>query len=118
MGRPKVYADDAEKMKAYRARRAGEFVTVHKRTYEQMQADTRALRAAVVKAAGAGDALAASLPTATGEDVLLALIAHFEGVKPVAAVAPVVVAVPRSSPAVVVRPVGGQLSRSERRKLK
>lgn len=77
MGRPKLYADNAEKMRVYRQRRDGKTVSVDRRSYEWLLSAVDGLRDAVRDAASAGDKFAATFDTRAAEDVLEALTAHF-----------------------------------------
>lgn len=98
MGRPKLYANNAEKQAAYRAGKAAETVPVNRTYHEWLSGKLFALQAAVERAAVAGDAIAATVDTISADDVILSLITHFEA----QAVALETVAIPVNLAAVVV----------------
>lgn len=73
-----MYADAAEKNRAYRARQEKQHVTIRRDDLEVLQAHLVRLRTAVYAAREAGDALAGSLDLVTHLDLLETLAAHFE----------------------------------------
>ncbi len=77
-GRPRLYADAAEKNRAYRARQEKQNVKIRRDDLEVLQAHLVRLRTAVYAAQDAGDVLANSLNTVTHLDLLETLAAHFE----------------------------------------
>jgi hypothetical protein len=77
-GRPRMYADTAEKNRAYRARVQQQSVKVHRDDLLVMEEHLDRLRKAVYAAAAAGDVVACSLHTITHLDLLATLAAHFE----------------------------------------
>lgn len=77
-GRPRLYADAAEKNRAYRARQEKQNVKIHREDLEVLQEHLARLRTAVYAAQDAGDGLANSLKTVTHLDLLETLAAHFE----------------------------------------
>jgi hypothetical protein len=77
-GRPRLYANAAEKTAAYRARQEKRFVVRDRVTQEYLEADVRRLLTAVNAAAAAGDGLARSLNRVSWIDLLDSLSAHFE----------------------------------------
>lgn len=79
MGRPKLYANNAEKQAAYRASKNAETVPVDRAYHEWLFARLFQLRDAVNRATEAGDAVAATIDTVSPDDVILSLIKHFEG---------------------------------------
>ena len=78
MGRPKLYEDRAEKMRAYRARRAGRVVEIDRYRVESMDDRLTRLRASVVAAQEAGSKEAGKIDTITLEDTIEGVIALFD----------------------------------------
>ena len=77
-GRPRIYANAAEKTRAYREREAHRYTKTDRITHEQFEADLRRLREAVHAAQDRGDPLARSLRTVMMMDMLSDLAAYFE----------------------------------------
>jgi hypothetical protein len=77
-GRPRMYADTAEKNRAYRARQEQQKVKIRREDLLVMEEHLDRLRKAVYGASDAGDVLACSLHTVTYLDLLATLAAHFE----------------------------------------
>ena len=73
-----MYADAAEKNRAYRARVEKQTVKVHRDDLLVMAEHLDRLRKAVYAAQAAGDVLANSLNTVTHLDLLETLAAHFD----------------------------------------
>ena len=73
-----MYADAAEKNRAYRLRQEQQSVTMRREDLEALQTHLARLRTAVYAAQDAGDMLARSLKTVTPLDLLETLAAHFE----------------------------------------
>jgi putative IMPACT (imprinted ancient) family translation regulator len=79
MGRPKLYADAAEKSRAYRARRAAEMVSVNRESLALWEARVERLAAAVRSAHSAGCPVASKIRGTSTQAVLDELTAWFEG---------------------------------------
>lgn len=80
-GRPRIYANAAEKTHAYRERiekENGGTTKVYTHLFEQSQSDMRRLIGAVLKAQRRGDPLALSLETKRATDLVLDLSQYFE----------------------------------------
>ena len=77
-GRPRLYADAAQKARAYRKREDERYMKRDRITTEQLDLDLRRLRIAVSDAWRVNDPLAVSLKTTTVFDLLESLAAHFE----------------------------------------
>jgi hypothetical protein len=77
-GRPRLYATNAGKTRAYRDRLSAALVPVDRGYFEQTQADLRRLAEAVIDATRVGDPLASALDTITKHDLLESLAQHFE----------------------------------------
>ena len=73
-----MYADAAEKNRAYRARQEKQSVKIRRDDLEVLQAHLVRLRTAVYAAQDAGDVLARSVDPVTHLDLLETLAAHFE----------------------------------------
>jgi hypothetical protein len=79
MGRPRKYASDAERQRAWRRRLDEEMVRVNRAGLERLEATLMRLQAAVKTAANAGDEMAQGCRSEAVEGVLEKLIQHFEG---------------------------------------
>ena len=77
-GRPRLYANAAEKTRAYREREAERTVKMDRITLERFEEDMEHLRNAVCLAQDRGDLLAKSLRTAMITDLLADLATYFE----------------------------------------
>jgi hypothetical protein len=77
-GRPRLYANAAEKTRAYREREAQRTVKMDRLTLEQIEEELDRLRKAVYVAQERGDPLALSLRTALETDMLADLARYFE----------------------------------------
>jgi len=77
-GRPRLYANAAEKTRAYREREAKRTVKMDRLTLEQIETDLDRLRNAVYLAQERSDPLALSLRTGMWFDMLEDLAAYFE----------------------------------------
>jgi hypothetical protein len=77
-GRPRLYANAAEKTRAYRQRQAQRSVSMDRVTLEQIEAALERLMTAVLAAQQSGDPLAGSLSTVSRLDLLAELAAYFE----------------------------------------
>lgn len=72
MGRPKVYANAAEKHRAYRARRAAEMILVNRESLLSLEARVAGLEASVRRARQAGCPIAAQISANSALDGLTA----------------------------------------------
>ena len=77
-GRPRQYADNAEKARAYRARRAALVVEADREWFEDINARLYRLLSSVASAARAGDPIAASVRISTCAELLESLAVYFE----------------------------------------
>lgn len=77
-GRPRLYANAAEKTRAYREREAQRTVKMDRITLERFEEDLERLRVAVHLAQDRGDALAQALRTVMITDLLMDLSVYFE----------------------------------------
>lgn len=77
-GRPRLYADAAEKTRAYRQRREPRMVTTDRVALERLEEHLERLRKAVYVAQARGEALALSLKTVLWTDILEDLALYFE----------------------------------------
>jgi hypothetical protein len=77
-GRPRLYANAAEKTAAYRRREASRLVSVHRISQEELESELKRLQLAVMSARTAGDALAQQLDPITKLDLLSDLADYFE----------------------------------------
>jgi hypothetical protein len=77
MGRPRQYASDAERQRAFRRRRDEEWARVDRGALERHNARLDRLQAAIRAAAAAGDATARACAAASVDTVLEQLIRHF-----------------------------------------
>jgi hypothetical protein len=78
MGRPRKYASDAERQRAWRRRLDEEMVRVNRADLERWEARLRRLQEAVKAAAKVGDETAQVCQSGAVEGVLEQLIGHFE----------------------------------------
>jgi hypothetical protein len=78
-GRPRLYANAAEKTRAYRQRRDLRVALVDRVCYEQLEVSLKRLMLAVDHARQAKDPLAMQVDTVTWVDALEDLAEHFEG---------------------------------------
>jgi hypothetical protein len=78
MARPREYATDAERQRAFRRRQAQETVRVDRALLDQLHCQLIRLQLAVVAAAAAGDATARACRSGSVETVLERLTQHFE----------------------------------------
>ena len=78
MGRPKLYTDRAEKMRAYRARRSDRKIEVDRPSLESLQERLGRMRAAVRQAQDAGSKEAGRIDTITLEDTIEGITDLFE----------------------------------------
>jgi hypothetical protein len=79
-GRPRIYANNAEKARAYRQRDGARLILLQGMTLEEYHALIEGLIAAVEAARKAGDPLALSLDTLAPCTLLASLTKHFERV--------------------------------------
>jgi hypothetical protein len=77
-GRPRLYANAAEKTRAYRERQEQQKVTRDRATLEYLEEVLHRLRQTVYAAQERGDPLALSLDTITWTDLLEDLALYFE----------------------------------------
>ena len=77
-GRPRLYANAAEKTAAYRQRESKRTVKMDRLTLEEIEALLGRLMTAVQEAQTAGDALACSLNTRSRPELLADLAIYFE----------------------------------------
>jgi hypothetical protein len=77
-GRPRLYANAAEKTRAYRERQEKRTVAADRQWFEQSVKDMRRLTRAVMLARKSGDALALSLRATTQADMMADLALYFE----------------------------------------
>lgn len=77
-GRPRLYADAAEKTRAYRERLEQRIVKKDRVTLENLEEDLERLRQAVYGAQERNDPLALSLHTITWSDLVQTLALYFE----------------------------------------
>jgi hypothetical protein len=73
-----LYANAAEKTRAYRERQEKRFMTVDRQWFEQSRKDMRRLTCAVMDAQKRGDELALSLKVVMTTDMLADLALYFE----------------------------------------
>jgi hypothetical protein len=78
MARPRQYASDAERQRAFRRRQARETVRVDRPALERLHALLHRLQMAIYAAATAGDATARACSAAHWETLLEQLAHHFE----------------------------------------
>jgi hypothetical protein len=79
MGRPRQYANAAERQRAYRERLEEETVRVNRRALEQLETRVDALYRAVRAASRAGDSLAAAWNEGSEAGMLARMTSYFEG---------------------------------------
>jgi hypothetical protein len=79
MGRPRQYANAAERQRAYRERLGEETVRVNRRALERLEARVEGLYRAVQGASRAGDSLAAAWNEGSEEGMLARMTSYFEG---------------------------------------
>jgi len=77
-GRPRIYANAAEKTRAYRERQEKRMVTADRQWFEQSIRNMRRLTCAVMDAQKRGDALALSIRAVTEKDMMADLALYFE----------------------------------------
>ena len=79
MGRPRQYANAAERQRAYRARLEEEMVRVNRRQWERMEMRLDRLERAVRAASRAGDSLAQAWNEGSVEGMVVRMTSYFEG---------------------------------------
>lgn len=79
MGRPRQYANAAERQQAYRTRLEEEMVRVNRRQWERMEMRLDRLERAVRAASWAGDSLAQAWNEGSVEGMLVRMTSYFEG---------------------------------------
>src|SRR5690242_14076914 len=79
MGRPRQYASDAERQRAYRCRQEASIARVDRRALDQLHARLEQLQRALWRAADAGDATARACQAASIDTMLERLIRQFDG---------------------------------------
>jgi len=77
-GRPRLYADAAEKTRAYRERKGALTIAADRQWFEQSIKDMRRLACAVIDAQKRGDPLALSLRVAMAPEMMEDLAHYFE----------------------------------------
>jgi hypothetical protein len=79
MGRPRQYANAAERQRAYRERLDEEMVRVNRRELERLEARLEALHQAVGAASRAGDPVAQACAEVSIDGMLAKMTRYFEG---------------------------------------
>jgi hypothetical protein len=78
MGRPRKYANDAERQRAWRQRLEAEMVRVNRADLERLEATLTRLQKVVEEAAQAGDETAQGCRSESVGGMLEKLVRHFE----------------------------------------